>query len=620
MNVVDLVSRWAEAQPEAAALVEGRGRRRRVVTFADLDARAARGAGRLRAAGLRPGRRVLVLVPFSAALYEVLASVFRAGLVAVVLDPGAGRAHVGRCCRLAPPAAFVGSPKAHALRALVPEVRSVRQRFVVGGWAPGAERWRRPAPPLPTESMGGAAPALLTFTSGTTGAPKAAVRTHGLLAAQHAALAAALDLRAGDVDLATLPVVALASLGAGATVVLPDADVGRPAAYDARRVLAQVRAERPTRCTAGPAFVERLLDAAPPGALASFRRFDVGGAPVHPDLVRRLGATGAHVSAVYGSTEAEPVAHLADLPDADVRRVAEGAGLPAGRPVPHVEVRVVADRWGTPLGPFTADAWDAEALPPGAVGEIVVAGDHVVPGYLGGAGDAETKVDVAGRRWHRTGDAGRIEADGRLWLVGRCASASRRDGGVLYPLPVEAAVRARTGARAAFSGPGRPPRARRRGPAPDRGRRPARPRTARGGMGARRRRRGRPHPHGPPPQTRRWTPPRSATCCAARRRGGAVVGHAGAERTVRAYTASTPPAAPCRSSACSPTAAAPAASPPSRSTPPATGRGAARPSSTTRTPAGRGAWTPAASPSATARRACSASSTATTGAGSAAPA
>ena len=459
MNVVDLFRRQAEARPDAPALVEGRRGRRRVVTFADLDRRAERGAGRLRAAGLGPGDRVLVLVPFSARLYEVLASVFRAGLVAVVLDPGAGRAHVARCCAMAAPAAFVGIPKAHLLRALVPAVRAVPRRFAVGGWAPRADDWDEAAPPPrgPARTAGGVedvgpdAPALLTFTSGTTGRPKAAVRTHGLLAAQHAALAAALDLRPGQVDLATLPVVALASLASGVTVVLPDVDLRRPAAFDARRVLGQVRVERPTRCTAGPAFFERLLDHARPGDLDSLDRVDTGGAPVHPDLLRRLEATGARAFAVYGSTEAEPVAHLDGITDADARRVAEGAGLPAGRPVPHVEVRVVADRWGTPLGPFTAAEWNAEALPPGETGEVVVAGDHVVPGYLGGVGNAETKVDVAGRRWHRTGDAGRVEADGRLWLAGRCGSASRRDGDVVYPLPVEAAVRARTGARTAFA-------------------------------------------------------------------------------------------------------------------------------------------------------------------------
>lgn len=448
MNVVDLFRRQAEARPDAPALVEGQRGHRRVVTFADLDRRAERGAGRLRAAGLGPGDRVLVLVPFSTRLYEVLASVFRAGLVAVVLDPGAGRAHVARCCEMAAPAAFVGSPKAHLLR-VVPAVRAVPRRFVVDGWAPRADAWDA-APPADggaggVEGVGPDAPALLTFTSGTTGAPKAAVRTHGLLAAQHAALAAALGLESGQVDLATLPVVALASLASGATVVLPDADLRRPALFNARRVLGQIRTERPTRCTAGPAFFEHLLDRARPGDLDSFERVDVGGAPVHPDVLRRLEAAGARAFAVYGSTEAEPIAHTR-LTDADAERVAGGGGLPAGTPVPEVDLRVVADRWGRPLGPFTAAEWDAEALPAGETGEIVVAGDHVVPGYLGGVGDADTKVDVDGRRWHRTGDAGRLEADGRLWLEGRCGAAV----GGATPLPVEAAVRTRTGARAAL--------------------------------------------------------------------------------------------------------------------------------------------------------------------------
>ena len=451
MNVVDRLRAQAEARPEAAALVEGRGAARRVTTFADLDAAGAQRAAQLRAAGLQPGDAVLVLIPLSARLYEVLAAVFRAGLVAVVLDPSAGREHVEASCRLRPPDAFVGSPKAHLLRALVPGVRRIPRRFVVGGWAPFASRWGRGEDRLGVEPVGRDAPALLTFTSGTTGQPKAAVRSHGLLVAQHAAIAEALELAPGQIDLATLPVVVLANLASGVTTVLPDADLRRVSAFNVAPVLDQIRAERPTRSVASPAFFERLLDHAAPGDLASFERFDSGGAPVHADLLDCLAATGAEAVGVYGSTEAEPIAHLgaADLTEADRERITAGGGLPVGRPVPHVDLRVITDRWGEALGPFPEADWDALRLGAGEVGEIVVTGDHVVPGYLGGQGDAETKVEVDGRRWHRTGDAGRLDADGRLWLLGRCAAASVRDGEAVYPLQVEAALRAR-GMRAAF--------------------------------------------------------------------------------------------------------------------------------------------------------------------------
>ena len=449
MNVVHLFREQAAARPDAAAIVEGRGARRRVTTFAELEAASSAGAARLLGMGLAPGDAVLVLVPLSADLYRVLASVFRAGLVAIVLDPGAGRGHVARCVRMRPPDAFVGSPTAHLLRALVPAVRRIPRPLVVGGWAPLARRFGGGGEAPIYERTPGA-PALLTFTSGTTGQPKAAIRTHGLLAAQHAALSDALGLAPGQVDLGTLPVVVLASLASGVTTVLPDADLRRPGAYATAPVLDQIRAERPTRTTASPAFVERLLGAAAPGDLASLERVDLGGAPVFPYLLDRVRAAGARAVAVYGSTEAEPIAHLAHLTDDDRARVRAGEGLPAGLPVPQVRVRVVADRTGEPLGPFRQPEWDALALGAGRVGEIVVAGDHVVPGYLDGVGDRESKVEVDGRRWHRTGDAGRLDADGRLWLLGRCASASRRGTGTVYPLQVEAALAERVQARAAF--------------------------------------------------------------------------------------------------------------------------------------------------------------------------
>lgn len=451
MNVVSLFRAQAEARPGADALVGADGRR---VTYAALERAAARGAAQLAASGLRPGDAVLLLVPVSVALYEALAAVLRAGCVAVVLDPGAGRDHVERCCRMRPPDAFLGSPKAHLLRALVPGVRHIPRRFVAGGWAPGAERWGRGEAETPVTPRAENDPALLTFTSGTTGAPRAAVRTHGLLAAQHAALAEALALAPGQVDLATLPVVVLAMLASGVTTVLADADLRRPGDVDGARLARQIAREGVTRMAASPALVERLLDA--PGALVGMRRVDAGGAPVFPDLHARLAAAVPEAVAVYGSTEAEPIAHAGPPSDADRARTAAGGGLLAGTPVPQVRVQVVRARPGEPLGPYAPEAWADEALPAGVVGEIVVAGAHVVPGYLGGEGDAEAKITVGTpdggtERWHRTGDAGAFDADGRLWLAGRAAhGAALPDGRVVYPLQVEAALREATGLRAAF--------------------------------------------------------------------------------------------------------------------------------------------------------------------------
>ena len=97
-----------------------------------------------------------------------------------------------------------------------------------------------------------------------------------------------------------------------------------------------------------------------------------------------------------------------------------------------------------PRPSLTREEFDALRMPQGEPGEIVVAGDHVVASYVNGVGNAESKINVAGKVWHRTGDAGRLDAKGRLWLLGRCAYRLKDDP-PLYPLQVEAAARAALG-------------------------------------------------------------------------------------------------------------------------------------------------------------------------------
>ena len=455
-NLAMYLQRQAEERPEAAAIIDVRRGARRVCTFGELEERAARAATLLHQSGLRQGDAVLVLQPMSAELYVALAALFRLGLMAVVLDPSAGWAHVAACCRMHPIKGFIGSPKAHLLRLIVPGVRRIPYRFVIGSKVPGAIPWRtsRELPPRAAIAPCDAGtPGLLTFTSGSTGQPKAAVRTHGLLEAQYHALRAALRLQPGQVDLTTLPIFALANLAAGVTSVIPDADLRRPGQIDAAKVIRQIQHERPTRTGAAPAFLERLLASDGIAAFEDMEHVFTGGAPIFPDLMDRLRTSAPHatVTAVYGSTEAEPIAELAcdSLTPEDHERIRTGGGLPAGRPADAVTLRVLPDRWGTPLATFSPAAFEVQCLPPGVVGEIVVSGAHVIPGYLSGQGDAETKFSVGGARWHRTADAGYFDEAGRLWLLGQCSAKALDARGVLYPLAVEAAARALSGVRRA---------------------------------------------------------------------------------------------------------------------------------------------------------------------------
>ena len=98
MNIYDLFTRQVEQRPGAAALTEWRRNRPVTLSFLELERAAARAAAMLTAGGLKAGDPVLVFVPMSIDLYVALLAILRLRLVAVFLDPSAGRQHIERCC------------------------------------------------------------------------------------------------------------------------------------------------------------------------------------------------------------------------------------------------------------------------------------------------------------------------------------------------------------------------------------------------------------------------------------------------------------------------------------------------------------------------------------------
>lgn len=422
VNLVTLLEEQVKKTPEATALVVSRHGVDRRVSFVELEKLSVGVTVRLQEAGLVAGDRVLVFVPMSVELYAVLLGIFRGGMTAMFLDPSAGRAHLERCCALGNPRGLVATPKALLLRWVSGPLRRIPVVFSTGKWGGPAllqnvKDERKPAIfPVKNEDA-----ALLTFTSGSTGEPKAAVRSHGFLLAQHRVLERSIALEAGELDLATLPVFVLANLASGVASVLPEADLRRPGEIDPGPVVAQMARLGPTRAAASPAFFERLLEvfeAHPEEARrVPMRKIFTGGAPVFPVLLERLQRVwpGAEVVAVYGSTEAEPIAHVnwREMSTEDLVRMRRGGGILAGKMVSEIELRLAADD------------------------EIQVAGGHVLQGYLEGRGDTETKIHEDGKVWHRTGDAGRLDERGRLWLLGRC---NARLGDGTYPLSVECAA------------------------------------------------------------------------------------------------------------------------------------------------------------------------------------
>lgn len=442
MNLITHLEDRAAKHPTRLALIDSK----QCMNYADLYACVCNGAQQLLDDGLSPGNSILILQPVGIPLYISLLSAFHAGLTVMFIDPSANKTVIRNCLKLNPPKAFIGIGKAHWLRLTIPEIRKIAKLYHSSGWAPRSKCWAPVAgklhPPHPASQE---SPALITFTSGSTGMPKAACRTHGFLLAQHKALAESLDYRDGEVDLITLPIFTLANLASGLTSVLADTDLRYPARANSPAILKQCHQYKITRCAASPAFFEKLLH---DEIFPDFHTIYTGGAPVFPNLLTNIqkAKPRMQIVTVYGSTEAEPIAHnLWSETTADEQQLMiSGKGLLVGKPVSATELRIVPDKSGENIPTMSPEKFDQLQLPNGEIGEIIVTGDHVLKGYLNGQGDEINKIHIKNSGiWHRTGDAGWIDAQGRVWLVGRCQAAIRRPGKEpIYPFGIECAAMA----------------------------------------------------------------------------------------------------------------------------------------------------------------------------------
>ncbi len=415
MNLLAAIFAHAQDRPEAIAIVTPSGR---TVSYAQIERLSAIRARAFRAAGIGAGDGVLLARGVSPALYVALLALFRLGAVAMFPEPAAGLPGLAQAVAAAPPKAMVAGPFGRSLRLLVPALMRLP---LLPEPSAGASLGDGPMDGDPRQ------PALITFTSGSTGRPKGIVRTGDFLKLQHDLIEALRRTTPQDVDLISLPVFILSNMAMGATSVIPAGNLRRPAQLDGARLLVQVAEHRVTRILAPPAVCGRLAEAAAAGAsrpgqgiVAIF----TGGGPVFPNLLHALRAMApqAALHAVYGSTEAEPIAHLDfdQVSARDWRAMAGGAGLLAGRPIPQARIEIVDH-------------------------EVQVAGPHVNRGYLDPTQDADTKVVRGEVLWHRTGDAARLDDQGRLWLLGRREAAA----GTLFPFAVEVAASSWPGVRQA---------------------------------------------------------------------------------------------------------------------------------------------------------------------------
>ena len=411
MNLIHDFLTEAGVRANQTAIIDKSGKS---VTYSELSRMSAQLAGKFSAKGLVKGDRVLVGTFPGIGLYAGLAALWRLGAVAVFPEPAMGITGVRHAALVTQPKALLASWKVGVLARLFPEARRIPIRLSAETAGRGENDILEPMEP--------SEPALISFTSGSTGQPKAIERSHGLMRAQHTALAPLIaPERETEVDIVAFPAFVLTCIGHGTTAVMPTWNLRRQDRMPLTAVTHLAEHTNATRLLLPPVAVAQLKHVPLP---SNVQRIMTGGGPLYPDVARQFlkEHAGLGLTNVYGSTEAEPIAfeHLENLAEQDWEIAATGGGLPVGVPVKDVVLRVHEN-------------------------EIQVAGPHVNRGYLDPSQNETTKIYDGDRIWHRTGDAGRLDDQGQLWLLGRHGAST--DG--LFAFAIETAARFWPGVSAA---------------------------------------------------------------------------------------------------------------------------------------------------------------------------
>ena len=453
-NAVDMLLR-DRGTPQETVLADLTARGFVALDRSTLDEHSAKLAGWIASQGIGQGDPVLIMQPMSARLYIALIAVLRLGAMAVFIDPANMTANFRAACRDLKPLGMIGPSRLLALGRRDPDLRSVRFRLRTNGWGWRSTAWRRTlsAKPQKTREIALTEPAIVTFSAGPSGYPLGVVRTHAQILEQHAAMSAVLAPLATSITATNVPAVALSNLALGIpTVLLRQADrksVERLLRDSLPGTDGRKTEGRVTRLVLSPMVASQMVDTLAGDPLALEDVVVTG--PLYPDIASKLDQAlerGA-LRIAYGHPEVDPITDyaFADMMPADRLATSVGRGVLVGRPVPEVEVAILPDDYGMPIGPFSSAEFAAYRLEAGEVGEVVVCADHMVSHYVNGRSEAETKFSVDGRIWHRTGDAGALDAQGRLWLLGRCLARMEDELGTTYPLAVEAAARCQLGIR-----------------------------------------------------------------------------------------------------------------------------------------------------------------------------
>jgi len=444
-NISASLAHWAKEMPDQSAIIEMRSKSQ--VTFRQLEEESNLIASGLLQHGMKKGDRVLVMVPYGMKFVTLTFALFKAGAVPVLIDPGLGKKKVLHCIKQSDPRGIIAVPLAHAIKTLLPtafksiqfSVTVGRKWFWRGSTLDQVKRSGKTDYQMDAASEDQAAAVL--FTSGSTGPAKGVLYTHGMFDQQTRILRQHFGILPGEKDLPTFPLFGLFTTGMGMTSIIPDMDPTCPARVNPENIIRPIQNHGITSSFGSPALWDTVSRYCQKNGvrLSSLRRILIAGAPVSGTLLKRFESIlepDCKVLTPYGATEALPITSIErqEIVNDTWAQSEKGEGTCVGRPVAGAEIKIIRISEEPILN------WqDDLEISKGQTGEIVVRAPWVTKTYFNLEDVTRlAKIPDGETFWHRMGDVGKWDEQGRLWFCGRKSHRVVTGSETLFTIPCEA--------------------------------------------------------------------------------------------------------------------------------------------------------------------------------------
>jgi olefin beta-lactone synthetase len=463
VNIASLMSQTAAQQPEKVATSApisswwpGVKTQYVDLSFKQLEEFSNLYAAQLAAQGASPGDRALLFIPPSIEFPIITFALFKLGVVPVMIDPGMGVMQLLRVINEAKPTIMVGNFKAHLLRMIFPKpfgklkiklattIIKLPGTITTRGWTNSKDKTNPHFTPYESNDDESAA---ILYTSGGTGAPKGVLYTHQIFIQQTKMLQQLFSLGPDDVDLPGFPLFSLFTITMGMRSIVPQMNPSKPAQANPKKLVQAIQDQKVTFAAGSPAIWQRVATYCQKKkiTLPSLKYLVMFGAPVAIKLHRSFEGvlTGGTTYTPYGATEALPISTISGttILTETAPQTEQGEGVCVGDVAPGVKVKIIK------ITQEELASWEqVEELTVGEIGEIVVSGINVTSGYLNNLpADRLSKISEAGqsenRVWHRMGDLGRLDKQGRIWFYGRKVHrVEASSGDIFYSISCESII------------------------------------------------------------------------------------------------------------------------------------------------------------------------------------